>query len=109
MNRFSRSGVRMWRTHTPLEDALAPVMADPVEHDVAAQDGDQAERQRDPPAHDAFVGEHARREDRNLLRDGHAQPGAEEHQEQTDICELFDERFDQESFLSRHPVYTGSA
>ena len=67
--------------HAPVEDALAPVVTDPVEDDIAREHADQAYRQRDPPADDPLVSEDAGGEDRHLLGDRHAEAGDEEHQE----------------------------
>jgi hypothetical protein len=41
------------------------------------------------------VGEHAGGDDRQFLRNGYAEPGDEQDEEQTDVRELFDEIGDQ--------------
>ena len=44
--------------HSPVEDLLTPVPADPVEHQIAGEHPQHAEGERKPPPDDAFVAQH---------------------------------------------------
>ena len=64
----------------PVEHPLTPVVAEPVENDVAGEHPDHAHREREPPPEDLCARQEAGEHDRHLL--GHRQPeaGPEEHQ-----------------------------
>src|SRR6266571_4221524 len=89
----SRSGVSTRRT-TPLQHPLAPVMADRVEGDVAAEHAQDAHGQRDPPVHDVFVGEDAAGDDRDLFGNGEAETRREQREEESGVREVLDELLD---------------
>src|SRR3989442_11186642 len=78
----------------PLEHPLAPVMADRVEGDVAAQHAEDAHRQRDPPVHNVFVGKDTAGDDRDLLRNRQTEAGREQREEESGVGEVLDEPLD---------------
>jgi len=80
---------------TPVEDPLPPVVADPVEDDVAGQRARDAEGQGEPPPQDRLVGQDRRDDDRCLLRDGGSQAPGEEDEEQPGVPEILYKRLDQ--------------
>ena len=80
---------------TPVEDPLPPVVADPVEDDVAGQRARDAEGQGEPPPEDRLVGQDPRDDDRCLLRDGGSQAPGEEDEEQPGVPEILYKRLDQ--------------
>src|SRR2546425_2560839 len=78
----------------PLEHPLAPVVADRVEGDVAAQHAEDAHRQRDPPVHNVFVGKDTAGDDRDLLRNRQTEAGREQREEESGVGEVLDEPLD---------------
>jgi len=59
--------------HLPVEDVLTPLPADPVEHHIAGEHAQQADRKRQPPLGEARVGQDGGRDDGHFLWDWHSQ------------------------------------
>ena len=77
--------------HSPVEDLLTPVPADPVEHQIAGEHPQHAEGERKPPPDDAFVAQHGGRDDRHFLRDWYPQAAEYEHGENAEVRKVVDE------------------
>ena len=77
--------------HSPVENLLTPVPADPVEHHISRESPQETDGKRKPPPNDTLVAQHGRRDDRHFLRDWHPQAAEHEHDEDAEVSKVVEE------------------